>query len=113
MKFWFLDLSTYVWCHDESEFVFLLFVTKVLSSIWGLQATGARLNPDLQEMNPVLVGSVELRVWDASTCTSELNVSALDEFFVAHIVLMSEHAADYVREDLEISVRMHTEASSR
>lgn len=70
------------------------------------------LDPDLEEVEWLRGGWVELRVGDAGACAHELDFPGLELAGVSHGVHMGEGAGEDVAEDFHIVVRVGGEAAA-
>lgn len=106
-------MRTYVWCHDETELVFLLLIAKVLCIICRHQSLLARLDPDLNEVHGICLRVVELGVRDASTRASHLNVASLDELHITHTIFVRQSTVNHIGKYFEVFMRMSAKPSNR
>ena len=64
-------------------------------------------NPDLQQMQWLTAGRIELRVRNTGAGTHQLNLTRLEFPTVAHAVLVGNRAGDDVTEDFHLAMRVH------
>ncbi len=82
----------------------------MLLLVAGYQAALCGLDPDLEEMDEVLVGCVELAVAHARARAHALHVAGVDHRPVAHGVLVREAAFEHVADDLHVAMAVGAEA---
>lgn len=69
-----------------------------------LEALGAGFDPDLEEVNFLVAGGIELRVGDAEAGAHELDLAGLELAAISHAVFVSECAGDDIAEDFHVAV---------
>ena len=78
-----------------------------------LQTLSFWKNPDLKEVDDVLLRVVVLAVGDAGPGRHPLNLARPDQRAVSHAVLVLQHSIENVGDDLHVAVRMRVEALPR
>ena len=76
----------------------------------GGETSAVRVNPDLQEMQRLIRGGIELAVSDTLAGAHQLDLAGLELAAVAHAVLVGESSFEDIAEDLHVAMGMGPKA---
>src|SRR5258706_4548023 len=98
---------------DEAPLTAPGSVVETLLFVARRDAANARLDPDLQEMNGLPLGSVVFAVRDTRARAHALHVAGPDDRAVAHRIAVCEPALEHVADDFHVAVAMGAEPPAR
>src|SRR4051812_49118411 len=95
---------------EEYKLVRTVLQRKCTLLVTWLQALSRRLDPDLQKMYGVGVGSILLAVQNAGPGGHSLKFAASNDRSGSHAVLVAQRALEHVRQNLHVAVGVGSES---
>jgi hypothetical protein len=96
----------------EPQVALLVGLGEILLLVARGEAAALREDPDLEEVDQLRLGGVELAVGHAGPGGHALHIAGLDDGAIAHAIAVLEAPLDDVREDLHVAVRVGAEAAA-
>src|SRR5579862_1481626 len=99
-------------CGKDLQAVPLFFRVELYLLVSGAGAFAVGLDPYLEEVHRLCIGTVELAMDHAIACRHLLDLVRAEHLNMSHAVLVSQFALENVTENLHVTMGMGTEAAS-